>query len=240
MKKYKRHNICGTLSPAKKKYTIIIPAANMGRRMKSYGPKSLIKIHSSCTILDNQINIINQVFKNNCEIFIIVGFEKEKFNTKKRNVKLLENDDYKEKNILKSISIGLEEATTDNVLLIYGDLVFNLETLKAPFGYYSMLLIDRFGLIANKEIGCTIDNNIVNQLMYDLPNKWAQIAFFTDYELEALHRICKQPENHMKFGFEAINMIIEQEGIFAACSPKGMKITDIDSSKDFVKIKEII
>ena len=109
----------------------------MGRRMKSYGPKSLIKIHSSCTILDNQINIINQVFKNNCEIFIIIGFEKEKFKTKKRNVKLLENDDYKEKNILKSISIGLEEATTDNVLLIYGDLVFNLETLKAPFGYYS-------------------------------------------------------------------------------------------------------
>ena len=34
--------------------TVIIPAAGIGRRMKSYGPKSLIKIGNS-TIIKNQI-----------------------------------------------------------------------------------------------------------------------------------------------------------------------------------------
>ena len=40
---------------------IIIPAAGMGRRMKSYGPKALIKIGSS-TVINNQISILKTYF----------------------------------------------------------------------------------------------------------------------------------------------------------------------------------
>ena len=36
--------------------SIIIPAAGVGRRMKSYGPKPLIKVGNS-TIIKNQINL---------------------------------------------------------------------------------------------------------------------------------------------------------------------------------------
>ncbi len=42
------------------KYSIIIPAAGMGKRMKSFGPKPLIKLTPSLNILDNQLNIINK------------------------------------------------------------------------------------------------------------------------------------------------------------------------------------
>jgi UDP-N-acetylglucosamine pyrophosphorylase len=36
-----------------KELTVIIPAAGEGTRMKSYGPKSLIKIGKNLTILEN-------------------------------------------------------------------------------------------------------------------------------------------------------------------------------------------
>ena len=236
----RRNNVVGTIAPAKDDYTIIIPAAAMGKRMKSYGPKNLLEISDNLTILDNQLNIINRVFKNRCEIIMVVGFQKEKFSNSKKNMKIVYNDDYANNNVTKSIGIGLQHATTNNVIVIYGDLVFNINTFNAPFGYYSMLIIDKAGTMPQKQVGCTINKNIIEQVMYDLPNKWGQIAFFTGYELEVLKTLCANKKYDKYFGFETINEIIERDGVFVACSPKDMKIIDIDSSKDILKIGNII
>ena len=43
--------------------SIIIPAAGVGRRMKSYGPKPLIKVGNS-TIIKNQINLLRTYIDN--------------------------------------------------------------------------------------------------------------------------------------------------------------------------------
>ena len=50
------------------KIGIIIPAAGMGRRMKSYGPKPLIKIGSS-TIIKNQIQLLQTYFSHTTMLF---------------------------------------------------------------------------------------------------------------------------------------------------------------------------
>ena len=52
---------------------IIIPAAGMGRRMKSYGPKALIKIGSS-TVINNQISILKTYFPD-AHITLVCGFK---------------------------------------------------------------------------------------------------------------------------------------------------------------------
>ena len=57
-----------------KKMTVIIPAAGAGRRMKSYGPKCLIDLTPNQTILDRQLEIINNTFKRT-EIILVCGFE---------------------------------------------------------------------------------------------------------------------------------------------------------------------
>jgi len=38
--------------------SIIIPAAGMGYRMKSYGPKALINIHNDTTLIERQIELL--------------------------------------------------------------------------------------------------------------------------------------------------------------------------------------
>ena len=43
---------------------IVIPAAGLGKRMKSYGPKSLIKIKQNLTIIENQFKIIKNTIPN--------------------------------------------------------------------------------------------------------------------------------------------------------------------------------
>jgi len=210
------------------KYTIIIPAAGMGRRMKTYGPKSLLPISTNECILEKQLVTINNTFKY-YEVILIGGFEFKTLENKTPNgIKLIENKDYDTTNVLHSISLGLEAATTNKVLIIYGDLIFNQECLMAPFYKESCLILSDY--MKSDEVGCVTNNHYVNHMFYQLDNKWAQIAFLTGKELEMLIQIAK--DNPHWFGFEAINSIIDNGGKFYSFKPKKANAIDIDSSVD--------
>lgn len=239
MKSSKRSNVVGSMYPSKDNFSVIIPTASMGRRMKSYGPKSLIKVGGE-SVLDRQIRLIKKVFKNRAEIIVVSGFEKEKFKSYESKVKVFENEDYANSNVVKSLGIGLEGRSHENVLIIYGDLVFNQSAITAPFGYYSMLIIDKNGTMNPREAGCVIQKNKVERVMYGLDHKWAQIGFFRGRELDLLEEFCKKPKNARCFGFEALNFIIENGGIFSGFSPKGIKVMDIDCSKDIKLTEEML
>ena len=229
-------------APDSRQISIIIPAAGFGNRMKSYGPKSLVKIKDNLTILDNQLRYVFKYFYKP-EVIVVAGYEFGKVEAKmahRPNVKVVRNPNWERNNVTASISYGLRHATHKYVLVLYGDLVFNAWALKAPFGSDSMLLIDNSGLMKDEEVGTTTNQNMLVQMMYCLPNKWAQIAYFTGDELRMLYEIAHTPKNWNMFGFEIINQIVARGGQFTCYSPKRMKITDIDSSKDLQKVSDII
>lgn len=219
---------------------IIIPAAGMGRRMKSYGPKPLIKIGNS-TIIKNQIGLLNSQFPNNT-IVLVCGFKADVLmNETPNNILKVENELFEHTNVCRSIGIALRVLiNASKVLLVYGDLVFNSHTLKSISLDQSSVVIANEGM-GNEEIGCIIDkDNNLNHLMYDLPIKWGQIAFFVNEELEMLKQLCWDSKNNTKFGFEIINQIIENNGSFKCIQNKNIKITDIDSFKDIERAKDIL
>ena len=221
------------------KISVIIPAAGMGRRMKSYGPKPLIKIGNS-TIIKNQIGLI-QSYIPGAEIILIAGFKADKLmNETPSHIIKIENAGYEETNVVKSIGMGLRASTRPNNLVIYGDLVFNAITLQS-------LVLSESSLIANvdtmgdREVGCVINEyDMVENIMYDLPQNWGQIAFFCHKELKLLKEMCWDRKNHKKFGFEIINSIIDKGGKFKCVKNKDIKIVDIESSKDIPMAASIL
>lgn len=234
-----------SINPANKndnrKISIIIPAAGMGTRMKSHGPKSLIKINKETTILDNQLKYIYSNF-NNPQVIIVTGFGAGKIekHVKNRQLEFIYNDNWEIDNVGGSISKGIKHIKHKYLLILYGDLVFNKFALNGPFGEYSVILKDKYGLMKDEEVGCVTNDKKITNMMYDLPNKWAQISYFTYKELDKLKELCNTNQYNNHYGFELINKIIGDGGTFFTQSPKNMKITDIDSSKDLLKIKEII
>ena len=112
------------------RYSILIPAAGMGYRMRSYGPKPLIRLDASQNIIERQLEIIQAAFTN-CEIILVAGFESEKLmkNTPEYLIKI-ENENYERNNVVRSVGMGLRAATTDKILIIYGDLVFNEQAIS--------------------------------------------------------------------------------------------------------------
>lgn len=223
------------------KFSFIIPAAGMGKRMKSFGAKPLIKVNPTTTILDNQLRIINNVFPNN-EIILIAGYDGDYLmNHSPNSLIKIENERYEDTNVCRSIGMGLRAATTERVVIVYGDLVFNEETLRhTKFRNLSTLIVGS-SFMKEEEIGCTYDEqtNLLQHMDWNIKDKWDQISYFTGRELKLLKNICWDKSNEKLFGFECINNIVNNNGKFAICKNKG-KTIDIDTSKDLERVIEIL
>ena len=222
------------------KYSIIIPSAGQGLRMKSYGAKSLIKLTPDLTVLQNQLNIIGKKFRY-YEIILVVGFQAFRIMSETpQDIIKIENERYEETNTCRSVGMGLRAATTNRILIINGDLVFNENALNAKFNKGSSLIVDSSNTMTPNEVGCTITNGLVDQVLYELQPKWSQISFFANTELEMLKKITWNPDNERLYMFEVINQIIDNGGQFRAILPDGIKTNDIDTSKDITIAQGIV
>ncbi len=221
--------------------SVILLSAGEGVKMRSYGPRPLLQITEKHNLISYQYSLLTKVF-NDPQIIMVCGHEANTvMNHAPKDIIKVENEKYNESNVVRSLGIGLRAATYNRVLVVYGDLLFNIETVKHLKLQESSLVIDNSGLFDTDEIGCTInDKGYAEQLFYELPNKWAQILFLSGLELDLMKKIAWHPDHTNWFGFEAVNSIIEKGGNFYCDSPKKMKIIDIDSTKNLQEISLVI
>ena len=214
--------------------SVIIPAAGMGRRMKSYGAKGLISL-SGPTVLERQIKTIWKIYPE-AEITIVVGFQADLISErirKKYPVRIIRNVDYKENNVARSIFLGLESCTNQHALLIYGDLVFNSTAIRGLVNSgESKVVVDSRGQIKDEEVGVLFNKDEVTHFSYAIDTKWCQIAYLSTKEMKMFEEISSSCERERWFGYEIINEIINGGGSFSAIEPSGMRIAEIDSPRD--------
>lgn len=225
---------------AKGTYSVIIVAAGVGNRVRSIGSRSLIQLTSTETVLDKQINNINEAFPNN-EIILVTGFDADRvLKAAPSNIITIENERYEETNVVRSIAIGLYAARNERVVILHGDLVFSTETLKhAGFNNKSALIVHPNDNKQQDKLGCIIDNGVVEHMLYGLPHKWAEIMYLTGRELKLFSSLAKRRDKEKLLDFEIINSVIEKGGEFLAISPPRMSVLDIDSSKDITQAKAL-
>ncbi|MHA2218362.1 MAG: NTP transferase domain-containing protein [Candidatus Hodarchaeales archaeon] len=218
---------------------VIIPSAGIGRRMKSYGCKSLLNIKNE-KLLDIQIkNIANAI--PSYEIILITGFDSERLMSQSpQDIIKIENEKYYENNVVRSISIGLRATKeNDHILIIFGDVLLNEETLAKIDYQQSSIIISPY--MSDNEVGCNINNKgNLEYMMFDLPNKWGHIIYLTSKELDLFKKNVWSKYKDKKFCFEIINDIVTQGGKFKCIIDDDIRVMDIDTSKDLQKAQEFI
>lgn len=212
--------------------SVIVPAAGLGNRMKSYGPKCLFPTPNGSTILNKIIKNVQKVYPH-CEIIVAAGFEADKvIEALPTDIRVVENQIYDKTNMVESIRLSLNNAIYNDIIIINGDLIFNVYTLQSITKNGSCILIDTQNRFQKNEIGVTtVDGNAMH-FSYGLPTKWAQIVYLTGNELNLFKKFCNDRENNKRYTFEILNMVIESGGSILADEPKGMQITEVDSIKD--------
>lgn len=217
---------------------IIIPAAGIGRRMKSYGSKSLLPLSDGRSILRRQIDMLRLIWKDP-EIVVIVGFDSDKvIKSLPDGIRVVENEKYEETGVGRSISMGLRATASDKCLIIYGDLVFN----KATFDNIenkSTVIIDTQKRLPSSEVGIIIDNHKAIHFDYGLPTKWCSIVLLVGKELALFKSLGSHLDRKKMAGHEVLNAIIDRGGEFICLESKKMRLVEVDSTKDLIKAKKI-
>jgi len=232
------------IAPAKlpndtQRLSIIIPAAGIGKRMKSKGPKALLSVHNGMSILECQLRTILKVYPS-ADIVVVGGFEHQKIRQAlwgKFPMRLVCNPNYEDTNTVHSIAIGLDATLPGPVMVIHGDLVFNTHTIQGLEGKASSLLVDQFGQLGKEEVGIGQQDGLVTSLSYALSTKWGQMAYLQGKELELFRNMVFSPKNANLFLYEILNKIMNKHGKFVAHMPKDSKLIDVDHIDDLQKAR---
>ena len=225
-----------TSSPANTSHTdmaIVILSGGIGNRIKSYEPRSLLKLGNQ-TLIDHQISVINNSF-HFPEIIGVFGYLVDKIAKKIRGkIRIIENQIYENTNTSESLRLAFNSTTKDSLLFFHGDLYFNIDTLEGLDYSKSFLVVDNKQQMHDKEVGITICDHKATILSYGLPTKWCQIAYITGKEFRILKHIFQKFDIDQKklLVFEVINHIITMGGQFYCYEPHNMSILEIDCIKD--------
>jgi choline kinase len=192
----------------------------------------LLKANQKETILEKTVSNIKREYPYS-DIIVVVGFESEKVIKSLPNfVRIVENQNYEKTNIVESLRIGINASAHNNVLIIYGDLIFNVYSIREITSSGTCVVFDSKNRFKEEEVGLTIVENKVTTFAYGLPNKWSQIAYLEDGAFEMLKTLCADKRKNRLYLFELFNIIIENGFVMRAEEPKGMTIREIDSLKD--------
>lgn len=207
--------------------------------MKLGHPKSLIELNHQ-TVINRQITLLGRTYPE-AEIIVVAGYEADKLIRElPAAVKVIENERYEETNVVRSIGMALRIVPQDNdVLIVYGDLVFNTNTVKSLTQNGTAAVVDRKRQMDNDEVGVTIVDGKITQLTYGLQDKWAQIIFLEGKELALFKNVAWASASRKWYGFEAINRVIYHGGRIKAIEPKRMRIVEIDSPSSVAEARKI-
>lgn len=215
----------------KNQMSIVILAANMGYRVKSYGPKCLLENNSGIALLNLQINNIKAVYPES-EIIITVGFEADKVLKKiPPNIRIIENQLYQVTNIIEEIRLSLNNILSGGVLFIQDDIMFNPDTLKKITKFGSTIIVDNGNNIPSEDVGVTVVNNKATIFSYGLQTKWGHIVYLHGHDLSAFKNICSDRSKSKLYLHEALNLLLKEEHVLHCLEPKGMKINKVIPSE---------
>ena len=212
---------------------VIILAAGVGTRTKSYEPRCLLK-YSGKSIVEHQIQAVNDKFTAS-EITIVCGFDYTKIVKRVgKQARVVENQLYETTSNGESLKLGVNNSIIDDILFMHGDLVITPAIFEKINFDKSFLLVDSSNKFEDKEVGVTVVDGKATILSYSLPIKWCQIAFLAPEETAILRKLILRNDFNPKIllTFEVINRIIESGGSFKCFEVGNSFIKEIDSLKD--------
>lgn len=220
------------------KLSIIISASSYIQRMKSYGPPILFKHNSGITLLEYQIKLIKEIFPES-EIILISGLWADRVaNLKTDDFRIVENQLFESTNEVEDIRLGLNNITTNNVLIFSGDMYFNKDTL-INIPSESFVIYDSKNQLSNIEIGMTIVDKNATTLSFDLINKYTGIIYINTNVFDKFKKVCLDRTKSRLFLFEIINNLITNGIKFRAFDPPDMKILKINSVQQLKQYEAI-
>jgi hypothetical protein len=202
-----------------------------GRKSSKKGYKNipLTNIGSQETLIDKQINTILQNYEDG-NIILVSGFENEKIvsylhNHSYPNVRIAENKDHKNSNILEGWKFGLNIALEEDTYIIHGDRLFSESCINNPKIKTTHTMTYDYKK-NNYELGLLSDEGKYINMSYGLPEVWSEIFFICKNDFNLTRQIINQHKQKKIYSIEGfINFLSKYIQISVIKkSPKDIKL----------------
>lgn len=213
---------------------VVILAAGAGRRMKSFGPKSLLPVKNT-TLINYQIQTIKSAIPM-ANIVAVLGYEIDKIYKQLPSfVRVVENDKYETTTSTRSAFIGVRACAKENILVINGDICFNDRLFEICINE-SSILVDRCGMISSNKLGVVTSSNYLSCFNFGADIKWGQAFNLYAKDICMFEKICVETKQEVIIS-EILESMTSRNIQIKAIEPKNISLIEIDSYKDLERIK---
>lgn len=227
------------IAPAKRQtidtpIDVILLSAGQGRRIKSFGSKSLFNVGGK-SLIEHQVEIISSTMPH-ADVIAVLGYELDRiYKVVPNSVRVVENTEYESSTSTKSAMIGIRACAKNDVLIINGDIWFNNKALEIVCGETSVLA-DEERQITDDKIGLATDRGYVSNFGFGMELMWGQMIYLHSGDIDLFSKICYDNKQEVIIS-EVFNTMISKGCEIKCVTPNKYKIVEIDTVRDLERIK---
>jgi len=209
---------------------VVMLAAGMGTRLGKPWPKPLTPLADGRSIMQQQLENIEKVFKNDARTTIVVGFKLEMIMEAHPNATFVYNENYDQTNTSKSLLKALRASQESGVLWMNGDVVFDprvLERVSDRIRNEKSFVCVNTSATAEEEVKYTVDSKgNINALSKQVKNALGEavgINFISRHHKDAVIKYLDEVADNDYF----------ERGLELAIEKAGVEIEPVDISDLF-------
>jgi choline kinase len=198
---------------------VVILAAGMGTRLGKPWPKPLTPLADGRSIMQQQLENVEKVFRDEARVTIVVGFKMEMIMEAHPNVTFVYNENYDQTNTSKSLLKALRASQESGVLWLNGDVVFDarvLERISGRIRSEKSFVCVNTSATAEEEVKYTVDGKgNINALSKQVKNALGEavgINFISTHHKNAAIKYLEQCADNDYFE-RGLELAIENVGI---------------------------
>ena len=209
---------------------VVILAAGMGTRLGKPWPKPLTPLADGRSIMQQQLENVAQVFKDDARVTIVVGFKMEMIMEAHPNASFVYNEIYDQTNTSKSLLKALRASHDGGVLWLNGDVVFDarvLERIADRMRNETSFVCVNTSATAEEEVKYTVDaKGNINALSKQVQNALGEAV--------GINFISKHHKSDaIKYLAECADNDYFERGLELAIEKAGIEIEPVDISDLF-------
>jgi len=208
----------------------VILAAGMGTRLGKPWPKPLTPLADGRSIMQQQLENVEKVFRNDARTTIVVGFKLEMIMEAHPNATFVYNENYDQTNTSKSLLKALRASQESGVLWMNGDVVFDprvLERVSDRIRNEKSFVCVNTSATAEEEVKYTVDSKgNINALSKQVKNALGEavgINFISRHHKDAVIKYLDEVADNDYF----------ERGLELAIEKAGVEIEPVDISDLF-------
>ena len=209
---------------------VVILAAGMGTRLGKPWPKPLTPLADGRSIMQQHLENVEKVFRNDARTTIVVGFKLEMIMEAHPNATFVYNENYDQTNTSKSLLKALRASQENGVLWMNGDVVFDprvLERVSDRIRNEKSFVCVNTSATAEEEVKYTVDSKgNINALSKQVKNALGEavgINFISRHHKDAVIKYLDEVADNDYF----------ERGLELAIEKAGVEIEPVDISDLF-------